>query len=72
MGVVFDDRVTPRPNTTLRFIDDDEEVVLVKADYTGRFAVELPAGEWTLYIPGTAGKPAFIAPCSSASRMNAR
>jgi hypothetical protein len=57
--VVFDDRFTPRPNTTLRFINDEDEVVIAKADQTGRFAVELEAGEWTLYVPGTAGKPEY-------------
>jgi hypothetical protein len=57
--VVHDDRITPRANATLRFVGDKDEHVLAKADLTGRFAVELPAGEWTLYVPGTDGKPVF-------------
>jgi len=36
----------------------DEEVT-ARADLTGRFEVELPPGEWTMYVPGADGKPAF-------------
>lgn len=57
--VVRDDRITPRANATLRFVNDNDEEVVAKADPTGRFAVNLPAGEWTLYAPGTDGKATF-------------
>lgn len=57
--VVRDDRITPRANATLRFVNENDDEVIAKADKTGRFAVELPAGEWTLYAPGVDGKPEF-------------
>ncbi len=57
--VVRDDRITPRANATLRFVNEKDEEVVAHADRTGRFAVKLAAGEWTLYAPDTAGKPIF-------------
>jgi hypothetical protein len=57
--VVYDDRITPRANATLRFVGEKDEEVTAKADLTGRFAVELPTGEWMLYVPGKDGKPVF-------------
>jgi hypothetical protein len=57
--VVRDDRITPRANTTLKFVGDGDVEVVAKADATGRFAVELPPGEWTLYLRGADGKPKF-------------
>jgi hypothetical protein len=57
--VVRDDRITPRANATLRFVGEKDEEVTAKADRTGRFDVDLPAGEWTLYVPGADGKPTF-------------
>jgi len=57
--VVRDDRITPRANATLRFVNENDDEVVAKADRTGRFAIELPAGEWTLYSPGVDGKPEF-------------
>jgi len=57
--VVRDDRITPRANATIRFVGDKDEEVVAKADLTGRFAVELPPGEWTLYVPGADGKSTF-------------
>ena len=57
--VVREDRITPRANAMLRFVGEKDEEVMAKADLTGRFAVDLPPGEWTLYVPATDGKPAF-------------
>jgi hypothetical protein len=57
--VVRDDRITPRANATLRFVNEKDVAVIAKADPAGRFAVELPAGEWTLYAPDANGKSAF-------------
>jgi hypothetical protein len=59
--VVRDDRITPRSNATLLFVNDTKKnaEITAKTDATGRFAVELPAGEYTLYVPGRDGKPVF-------------
>lgn len=57
--VVRDDRITPRANATLRFVGEKDEEVTAKADRTGRFDVDLSAGEWTLYLTGADGKPTF-------------
>ena len=57
--VLRDDRITPRANTTLLFVNEQDVEVTAKADLSGRFAVELPAGEWTMLLPGSDGKPAF-------------
>jgi hypothetical protein len=57
--VVRDDRITPRSNTVLKFVGAKDEQVVAKADPAGRFAVELPPGEWTLYVPGQDGKASF-------------
>jgi hypothetical protein len=57
--VVRDDRITPRPNMTLKFVGEKDEEVTAKADLTGRFTLELPAGEWTLYVPGADGSSTF-------------
>ena len=57
--VVHDDRITPRANATLKFVGEKDEEVLAKADRSGHFDIDLPAGEWTLYVPGVDGKPTF-------------
>lgn len=57
--VVRDDRITPRANTTLRFVGDGDVRVTARADAAGRFAVELPPGDWTLYLPGADGQDRF-------------
>ena len=57
--VVRDDRITPRPNATLRFVGEKDDHVVARADPAGRFAVDLPSGEWTLYVPGADGKPVY-------------
>lgn len=57
--VVRDDRITPRANAALKFVGDDDVEVTAKADAAGRFAVELPPGEWTLYLPGADGTSKF-------------
>jgi hypothetical protein len=57
--VVRDDRITPRANATLKFVGERDEAVTARADAAGRFALELPPGEWTLYLPGADGKAKF-------------
>jgi hypothetical protein len=57
--VVRDDRITPRSNAMLKFVGAKDEQVVAKADPAGRFAVQLPPGEWTLYVPGQDGKATF-------------
>ena len=58
--VVRDDRISPRANATLLFVGDGKgQEVSAKTDPAGRFAVALPAGEWTLFVPGPEGKPVF-------------
>ena len=57
--VVRDDRITPRAHTVLKFVGAKDEEVVAKADPAGRFAVQLPPGEWTLYVPGKDGKATF-------------
>ncbi|HEX3150576.1 MAG TPA: hypothetical protein VHR66_21035 [Gemmataceae bacterium] len=57
--VVRDDRITPRANATLKFVGDQDQQVTAKADAAGRFAVEVPAGEWTLYLVGADGKESY-------------
>lgn len=59
-SMVRDDRITPQSNTTLRFVGDKKgSEITARTDASGRFTVELPAGEWTLYVPGRDGKPVF-------------
>jgi hypothetical protein len=57
--VVRDDRITPRANAALKFVGERDEEVTARADAAGRFAIELPPGEWTLYLPGRDGKAMF-------------
>lgn len=57
--VVRDDRITPRANARLKFVGDQDQQVTAKADAAGRFAVEVPAGQWTLYLVGADGKSTF-------------
>jgi hypothetical protein len=57
--VVRDDRITPRANAALRFVGEKDEQVTARADRAGRFEVDLPAGEWTLYLTSTDGRPTF-------------
>ncbi|MEZ6139355.1 MAG: hypothetical protein R3B84_02180 [Zavarzinella sp.] len=59
--VVFDDRITPRAKTVLRFVNAERptEVVVTNTDHAGTFDVELPPGQWQLYLPTENGKPAY-------------
>jgi len=57
--VVREDRITPRANATLKFVGDGDIEVTAKSDAAGRFAVELPPGEWTLFLTGGDGKATF-------------
>ena len=57
--MVRDDRITPRANATLKFVGDSDVEVTAKADAAGRFAVELPPGEWSVYLRGADGKSKF-------------
>lgn len=51
--VVRDDRITPKADAKVRFVNDKAGEYLVKADPTGRFGIELPAGEWSMYVGDT-------------------
>lgn len=57
--VVREDRITPRANATLKFVGEADLEVTTKADAAGRFAIELPPGEWTMYLTGRDGKATF-------------
>jgi hypothetical protein len=58
--IVNDDRISPLSNAKLSFVEEGKgSEIIAKADYSGRFSVELPAGEYTLYIPGNKGQQVF-------------
>jgi hypothetical protein len=59
--VVADDRITPKGNARIFFANTAKkgEEYSVQADPTGRFNVELPPGDWTLYLNGSDGKAVF-------------
>ena len=59
--VVADDRITPKSGTRLFFASSEQTTpkYSAQADLTGRFSVELPPGDWTLYMAGRDGKPVF-------------
>ena len=56
--VVLNDRMTPRPNAKLVFVNADDYTrrEYVTADEFGNFDARLPAGEWFLYVGNGAGK----------------
>jgi hypothetical protein len=55
---VRDDRITPKPNSRIRFVSlsNTDEEVAVQTDGNGSFSVNLPAGEYSLRILGNDGK----------------
>lgn len=57
--VVGDDRITPLAHASLKFVGEKDQEVVARADAAGRFSVNLPAGEWTLYTPGVDGDSSF-------------
>ena len=59
--VVSDDRITPKGGARITFASGSKRDTQfsAQADSTGRFAVELPAGEWDLYMTARDGKPVF-------------
>lgn len=59
--VVADDRITPKGNARIFFASAEKqgEQYSVQADPSGRFNVELPPGNWTLYLNGRDGKSVF-------------
>ncbi len=59
--VVADDRITPLGGTQIFFasVQRKGEQIAAQADPTGRFQVELPAGEWNLYTTGANGKAVY-------------
>jgi hypothetical protein len=59
--VVAGDRVTPRPNTKVVFVNAADLTKRHDAvtDQFGEFAVSLPAGEWHLYVGTGTGKAGF-------------
>lgn len=56
--VVLNDRVTPRPNARLVFVNANnyEQREYITADEFGNFDASLPAGEWFLYVGNGQGK----------------
>lgn len=57
--IVSDDRITPKGNARIVFSSTDKQQFAAQADAAGRFRVELPAGEWTVYLTGNDGKPTY-------------
>jgi hypothetical protein len=59
--IVSDDRITPKGNTRIVFASNDKQgpQFSAQADPAGRFKIELPPGEWTVYLTGNDGKPAY-------------
>jgi hypothetical protein len=59
--IVSDDRITPKSGARIFFASVGEKgrEYSAQADPTGRFAIELPPGDWELYMSGNDGKPAF-------------
>jgi hypothetical protein len=59
--IVAEDRITPRAGTRLYFAASErtKPQFSTQADPAGRFTVELPAGEWAMYMTGSDGKPVF-------------
>ena len=59
--VVRDDRITPRGGAKIFFASADKSAPQFSAstDPVGRFSIELPAGQWTLYVTGKEGKPVY-------------
>jgi hypothetical protein len=59
--VVSGDQTTPKGGARIVFasVSNKGKEFSAQADQTGRFAIELPPGEWELYMSGHDGKPAF-------------
>ena len=59
--VVADDRITPKSGSRIFFASAAKKSpeFSAQADASGRFAIELPAGEWNLYMTGSDGKPVY-------------
>jgi hypothetical protein len=59
--IVADDRITPRAGTRLVFTSAGKQGQQYSAqtDMTGRFAIDLPAGEWDIYMNDRDGKSVF-------------
>jgi hypothetical protein len=59
--VVRDDRITPRGGAKIFFATAEKKNAQYSAatDAVGRFSIELPPGDWTMYIGGPDGKPTY-------------
>jgi hypothetical protein len=59
--IVSDDQITPKSGARIFFtsVSDKGNRYSAQADPTGRFAIELPPGDWELYMSGKDGNPAF-------------
>lgn len=59
--VVSDDRITPKAGAKIFFANVAKQgtELSAQADPAGRFAIELPPGEWNLFMTGADGKPVF-------------
>jgi hypothetical protein len=59
--IVADDRITPRAGTRVVFSNTAKQGAQFSAqsDPSGRFAIDLPAGDWDMYMSDRDGKPVF-------------
>jgi hypothetical protein len=60
----------PRANADVLFVSRESgQRRHVKADATGSFAVDLPSGEWLVYMPTSSGAPAYHSSVNVAGRQ---
>jgi len=58
--VVADDRITPKGGSRIIFSNSNQgQQFSAQADPAGRFAIDLPPGEWNLYMTAADGKPVY-------------
>jgi hypothetical protein len=56
--VVSDDRITPKAGARIIFANAGKQLT-AQAGPDGRFAIELPAGDWDIYMSDRDGKPVY-------------
>lgn len=56
--LVADDRITPMDRATVTFVSliDGRTRETARTDSLGQFAVDLPKGEWAIYVPDRSGR----------------
>ncbi len=59
--IVADDRFTPKGGARIFFASASKQAAQfsAQADPGGRFSIDLPPGEWDLYMTGSDGKPVY-------------